>query len=51
MLLETVWAFRAVYVFQDSAIVRAIETVLGLPQIHVEAAECRTSLGVGYGRR
>jgi predicted nucleic-acid-binding protein len=36
VLLETVWVLRGVYKFQNTAIVRAIESVLGLPQVRVE---------------
>lgn len=36
VLLETIWVLRAVYEFKDAAIVRAIESALGLPQVRVE---------------
>lgn len=36
VLLETIWVLRAVYEFRDGAIVRAIESALGLPQVRVE---------------
>jgi len=36
VLLETIWVLRGVYEFKDAAIVRAIESALGLPQVRVE---------------
>jgi predicted nucleic-acid-binding protein len=36
VLLETIWVLRAVYEVKDAAIVRAIESALGLPQVRVE---------------
>jgi predicted nucleic-acid-binding protein len=36
VLLETVWVLRAVYEFKEPAIVRAIASALGLPQVRVE---------------
>jgi predicted nucleic-acid-binding protein len=38
VLLETFWVLRSVYDFDDVAIARALEALLGLPQVQVEAA-------------
>jgi predicted nucleic-acid-binding protein len=38
VLLETFWVLRSVYDFEDVAIARAIEALLGLPRVRVEAA-------------
>jgi predicted nucleic-acid-binding protein len=38
VLLETFWVLRAVYEFNDAAIVRAIESAAGLPKVRLEDA-------------
>ncbi len=38
VLLETFWVLRSVYDFDDIAIARAIEALLGLPRVQAEAA-------------